>query len=117
MSILSIAKSLLWFIKNPKYISRIPHIIAFKFNRKENTKEEAEKWCRERAIFTGEALGQVFPGESIANFSKMFEKEIKEGEKKVETCPVQMGGAGNLELLYNIVQLKQCKKSNRDWCR
>lgn len=70
-------------------------------------KKESEVWCAKNAISQEEALQQI----TNASFSVYteFPKELEEAKKAELNCPVKMGGAGALNLIYGICEYTQAK--------
>jgi hypothetical protein len=66
-------------------------------------------WCSRISVSTEEALREV----RVSNkdiFYKKFKGEINKAEKKLLECPVRMGGAGNLDLIYGLSEYLQAEK-------
>src|SRR6185295_5950908 len=73
---------------------------------RENTRAEAEKWCKENAADTGSALHQIFPEikTPVLNLESAFPQEFSYAHEKVKNTPYKMGGQGNIILLYNLCE-------------
>jgi len=106
----------LWYLKRPKFYPQFGFQIKKLLNMIVNpeyaidTKAGAKSWCKENAMDTFEAISFITgesTNESIANKYKSIFFEAKQKEIK---CPVNMGGAGNLDLLYWIAEHIKVKK-------
>ena len=65
----------------------------------------AERWCAEQAISLSE-LHQcnVFPYQfRVVDVVKRFQNEFDAATERTKTCPVRLGGAANVTLLYSLV--------------
>ncbi|MBN1548052.1 MAG: class I SAM-dependent methyltransferase [Syntrophaceae bacterium] len=61
----------------------------------------SEMWCAERAFTNDEAFAKL----GIGNHFGFLEKEaLDQAKKRSLRCPLRMGGAGNLELIYNVCE-------------
>lgn len=68
----------------------------------DQTQERATDWCKQQAIPTTEAIHRITGKERIIPIRSMFESVFEQAEARVAQCPQQMGGAGNLDLIYTI---------------
>lgn len=62
----------------------------------------SENWCAERAIAPAEAARRLNRGAPLTDVKTEFSAEIAAGEERAAACPVKLGGAGNLDLLYTL---------------
>ncbi len=100
-------KKILWYAKRPNYygqfflkIFRRVNTIIFKSN--ENI---AIKWCQKNAVSTEEAIFQI-TGQTIKQpIKELFPDIFLKAQKRAEACPVKMGGASNIDLLYYLNSL------------
>ncbi len=76
-------------------------VIIIKFNQKIK-KPLINFYYSIKAINNQGAIYQIC-GERKSFFQK-FEKEIKEAQEREKTCPVKMGAAGDLELIYQLTE-------------
>ena len=69
-----------------------------------HSREEATLWCASQAVDTEEAIRQLTgepPGSSVTS---MYPAEFAEAREREARCPVQMGGPGDLDLLYWLAE-------------
>lgn len=97
-------KTLAWFLARPSYWSQMYYAIKFSYfaSPKERTAEESVEWCSNRAITTEAALDQLMCTSNPIDPEKAFSEEIKFAREAERACPVTMGGAGDLKLLFNL---------------
>jgi len=104
MSIKVRLRNLAWFIKRPALYPYLLYILSRKFVGKkvtrEDTRVEMESWCAGRAIDTRTALKKLIGITNYTPISELFTDHFKNAENIVKNCPVKMGGAGELDLLY-----------------
>lgn len=106
---------MLWYLRRPSlyphFVSEIRHRMVRPAGHAEDTREDSERWCAERAVSTPEALDRLgITSDRESLFSARFVNEIAEADKIVSACPVEMGGAGNLDLLYELAQFVAARK-------
>lgn len=98
-------KSLIWYIRNPKYWNHAIRVLKAKNSRIENSRIEAQAWASSKAITNLEFFKKV--GLSFHSFEEENKEQYEIALKKAKEIIFNMGGAGNLDLLYSIV--KNCK--------
>jgi len=105
------ANSILWFLKRPQFIPQAFSIFFRKFYvKKENTREEAILWCEKKSLSSKEAFNVLFSEVIFLPFHQDQEHIYLKGKQAETNCNVKMGGAGDLDFLYNLtLQLKPLK--------
>jgi predicted O-methyltransferase YrrM len=102
-------KTIGWYLKQPKGVGLVLNLIRQKttFRKLENTSEESVAWCSKHAVDTQTALKKLFPDKSPAlkEIFEIYPQEFQYAKKKFESTPYQMGGAGNMNLLFNVCEL------------
>ncbi len=68
-------------------------------------KEKAQQWLASQSMSTEAFLNKM--GIEYISFQQKFSIDYKEAKKKEEECPVAMGGAGNLDILYLLSEHTQ----------
>jgi hypothetical protein len=104
-------KALLWYLKRPRFYGDLVSQVRGRLFRAAgfftDTRKDAERWCESRAVDTRTALGQI-GGLNIDNdIRELFPAEFSEADRRAAACPVSMGGAADLNLIYWI-----CEYSN-----
>ncbi len=104
-------KTALWYLSKG-YVEQFLRNVIIKLNyKKENTRKESTLWCNEVKIPFENALFQLAGnGVKLISFEKSYPSEIKNAENIVSKLPFKMGGAANLDLLYNIAELLGAKE-------
>ena len=108
----SIIRSLWWYIHNPSYydelfyqiINTIKHHFSSAHYQPQQQKEMALIWCAERAVDTATALIKITGRDHLELFEDLYPLEFVAGKKREKECPVMMGGAGGLSLLYHLTE-------------
>ena len=81
------------------------------YRKKEATLKESVKWCSDRAVSTREAIekitGKPF---TITSIRSLFSPEFEYADKMIKETPFTMGGAGNMQLLYDFCEITQATK-------
>ncbi|MET3731835.1 O-methyltransferase [Moheibacter stercoris] len=73
-------------------------------------KEEAEKWCSDRAVSQEEALKELGIND-IEKLENLFPEYFEFAKNAEANCPIKMGGAGALDLIYNLCEYTQAKNT------
>lgn len=106
-------RTISWYLKQPKGTVLLANLIKRKttWKKREDTRQQAWDWGNERAVDTDTALGILFPASefSAQAVEQLFESEFAEARQKFEATPYQMGGAGNLTLLYQVCKAVDAK--------
>lgn len=111
------SEKLWWYLKRPVMypvlfrhaINKIRRVL-FRRDYQAEIRAQAESWCDERAITTAKALEKITklkPSETLKN---QYAEIFKQSEAAVAACPVKMGGAGDLELLYQLAEHCQARR-------
>lgn len=106
-----VTKTLVGYIQRPDLYPELGRkIIKNIFNRNAafKGKEKTLAWASARAIPQQEAILKLF-GVEMKPFSKLFPQELKTAQQKEKSCPIKMGGAGALELIYEACEYTQAK--------
>ena len=101
-------RTLLWYIKRPGFYPQLLneiitklHTVCFNSGR---GREHAGNWCREYAISTNEAIHRITGTRPAESVQQQFAEIFTEAHKRASQCPIQMGGPGDLDLLYYLAE-------------
>ncbi len=104
------------FLKNPSLYPHLFRITLRKINntifsskteiekKSKNSKKVAEEWCENKYVDVQEALKELKIEYKKDYFNENFSSLISDAHKRTETCPYQLGGPGNLSLIYQILE-------------
>ncbi|MBN2325518.1 MAG: class I SAM-dependent methyltransferase [Candidatus Omnitrophica bacterium] len=104
-----LGKPILW----PEFGRRLKYKL---FSKREDEKrlasqrEEASSWCESRALSSEQALQII--GDSttpLLPVRETFPGEFAQAERAAAGCPIKMGGAGNLDLLFSLCEVLQAE--------
>jgi hypothetical protein len=102
-----------WYLKQPKGSQLVLNLVRQRtyYKKRENTRTEAEAWCRQLAVDTRTALKQLFHDNKLVyrEVEELFPEELQYARRKVETTPYKMGGGGNMSLLYIVCEKIQAR--------
>ena len=70
--------------------------------------QESNQWAAERAVSQEQAIERLFHMRPFS-FAQSFEEEYQSALHRQNTCPIKMGGAGALELIYAACEYTQAK--------
>jgi len=99
---LRVAKTFTAYLRRPDLYPELGRkIIKNIFNRKSafKGKEKTLSWASSKAVSQSEAIYKLF-GMNAKSFEELFPTELKTAQQKERECPIKMGGAGALELIY-----------------
>lgn len=74
-------------------------------------KENSEKWCIENAISQKEAIEDILGFKNFQKIAEKFPQEFQFANNAERNCPIKMGGAGALDLIYYLNEFTQSKNS------
>ncbi|NLN32160.1 MAG: class I SAM-dependent methyltransferase [Flavobacteriaceae bacterium] len=88
-------------------------IIKNTFQRGSATKgkEIAEKWCKELSISQEKAIQTITGNLNYPKLVENYSEIIQNAQKIEEKTPVKMGGAGALDLIYNLCEFTQAQNA------
>jgi predicted O-methyltransferase YrrM len=111
MTLQSKIKTLLWYLCRPAYFSQLLSLVRqrLRSNPKENTREDAEKWCKDRSVDNQDFLLELF-GVSMSDITKLYPEEFEVAQQAAACAPVKMGGPGNISLIYHISEYLKASK-------
>ena len=100
--LLRVSKTLIGYLKRPDLYPELGRkIIKNIFNRKSafKGKEKTLLWASENALNQEDAITKLF-GIEMKSFVELFPSELQLAQKTEAECPIKMGGAGALELIF-----------------
>lgn len=95
--------TLTWFLRNPQFLGQAGFVLKRRlFDKPERYKEDdAIQWCESLEKPEGQVLDTL--GVQLGKrLSDVHADYMKYGEVKANEAPVQMGGPGGLEVIYQI---------------
>lgn len=105
-----------WFLRKPRYYPELWRFVKWRItslkDRKLNlrNRQMAEAWCAEISTDTGTVLQRITGRQGLASLERLFPDQMAESRQSAEACPIKMGGAGNLELLYHLAEHTQATR-------
>jgi predicted O-methyltransferase YrrM len=106
-------RTILWYLKRPRLypeLFRLAKSAARPQPAALDTQKEAERWCGERAIDTPEAIANLTEMSMPESVRTKFRDALVEARLAATRCPVKMGGAADLDLLYWLAEHLQAKR-------
>lgn len=70
----------------------------------ECTQQQATSWCEGLAKTVPEALRRICGSYSHESIEDEFPDVLSRARQRVDACPVEMGGAANLDILYRLAE-------------
>lgn len=109
--VIRVTKTFFAYLKRPDLYPELGRkIIKNIFNRNAafKGKEKTISWASTIAVSQSEAIQLLF-GKEMQPFSEMFSVDFQNAVQKEQSCPIKMGGAGALELIYYACEFAQAK--------
>ena len=105
-------KKIYWYIIRPKYYLQLIYKIVKKIKLKFRGKlvKNNLDWCINNAISTNDALLKITGKKHNKSVSEIYPSVFIEASKKIEKCPVKMGGSANIDLLYYLCEYLNAKR-------
>lgn len=101
-------QTLAWWLRRPRLYPEFIRLQLGKlFGGDEAGTEErtlARAWCRDRALGTGDALERLTGSRPSATVEQRFPEVFRRAAERADRCLVEMGGAGNIDLLYQLAE-------------
>ena len=110
--LLRVSKIFIGYLKRPDLYPELGRkIIKNIFNRKAafKGKEKTLSWASSKAVSQKEAISTLF-GMEMKSFRELFPEELKTAQSKEKECPIKMGGAGALELIFYACEFTNATK-------
>jgi predicted O-methyltransferase YrrM len=112
----SYAKTLLWYLQRPAMYPELVHLTARKVRRLLSGRDEiaearalAGAWCVSTSISADEALRLITGDVPRTPLRERFSDVFSRAEASASACPVKMGGAGDIDLLYQLAEFSQAQ--------
>lgn len=74
------------------------------------SRETSTRWCQENSIDINDLKIKLGIKKDTQTFEKKFKNEILKAKERVKESPFKMGGAGNLNLIYLLLDHLNAKK-------
>lgn len=74
-------------------------------------KAKAEDWCKNIAISQETAISQVLGFEGYQSIEKLYPEIFSQAKSAEKNCPIKMGGAGALDLIFYLNEYVVAKNS------
>jgi predicted O-methyltransferase YrrM len=105
-------KIVMWFINRPALYPEAYRRIKNQLMNKQRVpaqKEESQNYCQKHAIST-QAAYSILSGRTLTtSVYEIFHEEFMKAKIKEEDCPIKLGKAGDLELLYWFSEFLEAK--------
>jgi predicted O-methyltransferase YrrM len=101
----NILEKLIWYARRPRFYGDLMHRGIQKISRtrmrRNDSADEAAAWCASRAVDTRTGLTRL-TGATLARpaVDQLYPEQLQAATDRADDCPVQMGGPGDLDLLY-----------------
>jgi predicted O-methyltransferase YrrM len=97
-------RTLFWFLKRPRLYPELTRILSGKVFRADSLRDEnpqeAADWCQKLRVPTERAFELLIGNKSPAPVDLLFPGYFENAERIQHECPFQMGGPGELDILY-----------------
>lgn len=109
------ARILLWYLKRPQLYSHLLHIFLGKLSprqaRLRDSRPQSIAWCLERSISSRAAIREITGSEMPQPVDEMYQDTFVMAKQRAAECPVEMGGPGDLDLLYWLSEYCQARRA------
>ncbi len=105
--------SVWWYLKRPALYAHAVRMASSRMLQREqesDTRPEAEAWCAACAVDTEEALRQLTGRAQLTPLRTLHAEAFATAETAAATCPVAMGGAAGLDLLYWLAEAIEARR-------
>jgi len=102
-------KTLLWFIKRPKFYATMISLILRKFlPNKDSLENRQENWCQERTVSIEECYKRL--GIDYFDEPPFSDEYIKRVAEKIDASDSNFGGQGHVGLLFGLCERLEARK-------
>lgn len=112
--IVSVAKTFFAYLIRPQlYPELFRKIYKNIFQRQSAFKGKAnsEKWCQDLAMTQDDAIKNVLNFKDFKSINELYPDVLTKAEQAEKSCPIKMGGAGALDLIYYLNEYVNAKNS------
>jgi predicted O-methyltransferase YrrM len=95
---------LLWFLRRPALYGELARKVRRRLSVRGRGAADESRWCADRALGTGTAVRLLTGGAAATPLAERYPDEIRRARNAAAGAPVRMGGAANLELLYQLAE-------------
>jgi len=109
---ISYLKEFVWYLKRPKLYPEFLRVIKSKLNRQKpipDTRLQSTELCSSKAISYTQAISQITGYAPNKFITEKYSDIFSEAKRKVISCPVILGGAASLDLLYWMAEFLQAR--------
>jgi len=107
-------RTLLWYLSRPRLYPQLIYLITLKLSpgssTPDDTGQEASQWCAELSVDTNTALEQLIGKPALKPIDYLFANVFEKAASIVRQCPIEMGGPGDLDLLYWVAEYLRATK-------
>jgi len=106
-------RAVLWYLRRPGLYPDLVRTACSKpFVRRPSAevKAEAVRWCEDRAVDVSEGIARITGSSTFEPIREKFKDVFFKAEQAAKGCPVKMGGAGSLDLLYWVAESLHAKR-------
>ncbi|MDL1914201.1 MAG: class I SAM-dependent methyltransferase [Bergeyella sp.] len=100
-------KTFFAYLSRPKFYRELRRKIYKNVFLRESSfkgKEEAAVWCKKMAVSQNQAIRNLTQTQNIQTLENLFPAEMSYAKNAKDMCPVKMGGAGALEIIYYLCE-------------
>ena len=111
MSLADRLKTVAWYLRDDGRRATLPSLIRMKLfpHPKESTRAEATRRCEADRVSRDEALAKLAPAWRPVAIGDVHGAELQAAAVACESCPVRMGGPGDMDLLFNLAEAAGAK--------
>jgi predicted O-methyltransferase YrrM len=107
-------ETLFWYLRRPRLYPQQVRDWQEKFVYGKapfnHSRAESERWCAQRAVDTAQAIREITGRPPPGRVAEMYPAEFAEARARQASCPVWMGGPGDLDLLYWLTEHVQARR-------
>jgi len=107
MSLDSKLPTLWWYLRRPYLYRDLLRLVRTRMRRGDGAasrkeRERARAWCDDEAVDLATALTGLHPPTARRRLAQEHAQDWRRARRAAEACPVSMGGAAHLDLLYSL---------------
>jgi len=107
-------RNTLWYLRRPRLYREMMRKVGATVSgrrRCDGSRAEAERWCSERAVSAPEAIRRLTGAPPSVPIAGRFPAVFAAGRAAAAKCPVEMGGAADLDLLFVAAEALEARRA------
>ena len=108
-------RTFLWYLRKPRLYGQLWQELLTKghgiFFSSARARKIGEQWCSQKAVSAEELFKKLGISIDSPGVKAEFPEVFSKAEKSAAHCPIKMGGAADLDILYRLAEAGEVKRA------